>query len=164
MRRWQWSFGINPRDLSPGNARALKPEDWTRCTPYFRKQAHLTLLCSFVLADPSNWMNAYHNGESRSSPKAVGSNACLFLNSFIGSPRLTHYLFDSPQPGQTAKPTTTMIKQTNTQTKTTHHKQMKQNKTTNGKKTKNTKKSQCRSKRNKKLIKGNILPYSIYDP
>lgn len=132
---------MNSRDLSPGNSRALKPEDWKMCTPYFRKQSHITLLCTFVLADPSNWMIPYHNGESRSSTKDVDSNASLFLNSFIGSPRLTHHLFGTPQPSQTAKPTTTMIKQTNTQTKTTQHKQTKPNKATTGKKNKNTKKS-----------------------
>lgn len=102
MRRWEWSFGINPRDL---NSRALKPEDWTRYTPYFRKQARLTLLCSFVLVDPSDWMISYHNGESQSFTKAVGSNARLFRKSFIGSPRLTHHLFGTPQPSQTAKHT-----------------------------------------------------------
>lgn len=115
MRRWEWSLGINSRDLSSGNSRTLKPEDWTRCSPYFRKQAHLTLLGSFVLADPSDWMIPYRNGESRSSTKVVGSNAHLFLNSFIGSPRLTHHLFGTPQPSQTAKLTTTMIKQTHKQ-------------------------------------------------
>lgn len=138
MRRWEWSLGINSRDLSSGNSRTLKPEAQTRCSPYFRKQARLTLLCSFVLADPSDWMIPCRNGESRSSTKAVGSNAHLFLNSFIGSPRLTHHLFGTPQPSQTAKLTTTMIKQTHKQKLYTTSKQN-QAKQQLEKKTQNTK-------------------------
>lgn len=135
MRRWEWSFGINPRDL---NSRALKPEDWTRYTSYFRKQAHLTLLCSFVLVDPSDWMISYHNGESQSFTKAVGSNARLFRKSFIGLPRLTHHLFGTPQPSQTAKLTTTTIKQTHKQKLYTTSKQ---SQATTGKKIQKHKKS-----------------------
>lgn len=115
----------------------------------------------FVLVDPSDWMISCHNGESRSFTKAVGSNARLFQKSFIGSPRLTHHLFGTPQPSQTAKLTTTTIKQTHKQKLYTTSKQ---SQATTGKKSKNTKSHQWRSQRDKKIIKGNILPNSICDP